>query len=320
MAEFKKHGDDSKYYIDHAMRELPMGKNHSNEDIDSRLTEGKNYSLLVGRCETAAEANQYRKKLEKEIFKYNRKGLVKTIEIVIQCPDDCTDKEAFFETSYSYVCNKVLPMGERCVITAQVHGDEHKYITDEKGHKIDISKDHLHIIAVPAVQDTKHEGFEWKLSAHDLTSKSRLKLFHPGLQKACDDAGIKATVLKRKNGDGKSISLTVKQLKEITDKTGLVIDKSLTIDKLSEILKENHDIKIYDRNLREKLDAVSNENMILRQQLKEAQINLSRSQEKIKELEVISVERNQSWGSKDNWGSTNTWNDNTLPYSEDKIW
>ena len=262
MAEFKKHVDDSLYYIRHAMRELPEGKSHGNEDIDMTLTEEKNYSLLHGRCQTAAEANSYRKELEKELFKYNRKGLVKTIEIVIQCPDDCTDKEAFFETSYRYVCDKVLPMGERCVVTAQVHGDEHKFLKDENGNyrldetgqKIDISKDHLHIIAVPAVPDTKHAEYEWKLSAHDLTSKGRLRQFHPGLQKACDDAGIQATVYQKKEGDGKTIGLTVKQLKEITNKTGIVIDKSLTVEQLSEILQENRDIKLYDKELRRKLD------------------------------------------------------------------
>lgn len=281
MAEFKKHVDDSLYYIRHAMRELPEGKSHGNEDIDMTLTEEKNYSLLHGRCQTAAEANSYRKELEKELFKYNRKGLVKTIEIVIQCPDDCTDKEAFFETSYRYVCDKVLPMGERCVVTAQVHGDEHKFLKDENGNykldengqKIDISKDHLHIIAVPAVPDTKHADYEWKLSAHDLTSKGRLRQFHPGLQKACDDAGIQATVYQKKEGDGKTIGLTVKQLKEITNKTGIVIDKSLTVEQLAEILQENRDIKLYDKELRKRLDI-------------ELQKNVSQTEEKLQQKDA----------------------------------
>lgn len=281
MAEFKKHVDDSLYYIRHAMRELPEGKSHGNEDIDMTLTEEKNYSLLHGRCQTAAEANSYRKELEKELFKYNRKGLVKTIEIVIQCPDDCTDKEAFFETSYRYVCDKVLPMGERCVVTAQVHGDEHKFLKDENwnyrldenGQKIDISKDHLHIIAVPAVPDTKHADYEWKLSAHDLTSKGRLRQFHPGLQKACDDAGIQATVYQKKEGDGKTIGLTVKQLKEITNKTGIVIDKSLTVEQLAEILQENRDIKLYDKELRKRLDI-------------ELQKNVSQTEEKLQQKDA----------------------------------
>lgn len=296
MAEFKKHVDDSLYYIRHAMRELPEGKSHGNEDIDMTLSEEKNYSLLHGRCQTAAEANSYRKELEKELFKYNRKGLVKTIEIVIQCPDDCTDKEAFFETSYRYVCDKVLPMGERCVVTAQVHGDEHKFLKDENGNyrldetgqRIDISKDHLHIIAVPAVPDTKHADYEWKLSAHDLTSKGRLRQFHPGLQKACDDAGIQATVYQKKEGDGKTIGLTVKQLKEITNKTGIVIDKSLTVEQLSEILQENRDIKLYDKELRRKLD-IELHNNVSQTEEKLQQKDAEYQRLKTKATEIISA-------------------------------
>ena len=261
MAEIIKHVDDSLYCIRHALRELPEGKSHGNADIDPTLSEN-NKSLLKGRCQTADEANAYRKELEKEIFKYNRKGLVRTIEIVIQCPDDCTQKDAFFDTSYKYVCEKVLPMGEKAVVTAVIHRDEHKFLKDkdgnfrldENGQKIDISKEHLHIIAVPAVPDTKHDGYDWKLSAHDLTSRSRLHQFHPGLQKACDDAGIKATVYQKNKGDGKTIPLSVAQLKEITDKTGIVIQKSLTIDQLAEIISSHQEIQIRDKSLQRQLD------------------------------------------------------------------
>lgn len=355
MAEFKKHVDDSLYYIRHAMRELPEGKSHGNEDIDMTLTEEKNYSLLHGRCQTAAEANSYRKELEKELFKYNRKGLVKTIEIVIQCPDDCTDKEAFFETSYRYVCDKVLPMGERCVVTAQVHGDEHKFLKDENGNyrldengqKIDISKDHLHIIAVPAVPDTKHADYEWKLSAHDLTSKGRLRQFHPGLQKACDDAGIQATVYQKKEGDGKTIGLTVKQLKEITNKTGIVIDKSLTVEQLAEILQENRDIKLYDKELRRKLDIELHNNVsqteeklqqkdaeltelkrsnqelqqrvdALEEALKQKEVELEQAKEKAHEQEVEATSK--EWGSDSAWGSQNNSWGKTHNIGEEKVW
>lgn len=350
MAEFKKHVDDSLYYIRHVMRELPEGKIHGNEDIDMTLTEEKNYSLLHGRCQTAAEANSYRKELEKELFKYNRKGLVKTIEIVIQCPDDCTDKEAFFETSYRYVCDKVLPMGERCVVTAQVHGDEHKFLKEENGNykldnngkKIDISKNHLHILAVPAVPDTKHADYEWKLSAHDLTSKGRLRQFHPGLQKACDDAGIQATVYQKKEGNGKTIGLTVKQLKEITNKTGIILDKSLTVEQLAEIIQENQEIKLHNKELEAKIEREIQQNSYISQEqiqhkdalisklqetinLKDSSINNLRQQEqllqqKIKDLEqqhqrdherISDLEKEKLTTHETEparqWGSTSTW-------------
>jgi chromosome segregation ATPase len=147
------------------------------------------------------------------------------------------------------------------VLTAQVHGDEHKYVTDETGKKVDISKDHLHIIAVPAVACTKHEGYEWKMSAHDLTSKTRFKMFHPGLQRACDEAGIHATVYKRTSSDGKTIPLTVKQLKEITNKTGIVLNHSVTVDELAQILQSNVNFsKSFDKlkeQIKEKNNTIS---------------------------------------------------------------
>jgi len=290
MAEIKKHVNDSFYCIRHTFRELPSGKQHGNEDIDRTLTLEKNYSLLPDRCQNAEDANRYRKKIEKELFKYNRKGLVRTIEIVIQCPDDCTEKDKFFQTAYQYVCDKVLPMGERSVVSAMVHGDEHKYLKDKNGNfkldangnKIDLSKEHIHIIAVPAVPDKKHEAFEWKLSAHDLTSKSRLKQFHPGLQKACDDAGIQATVYTKKSGYGKSIGLSVKQLKEITNKTGIVIDKSITVDELADILTENRDIKLYDKQLKEQLKIYERELASNFKLISKQKITISELQECVK--------------------------------------
>lgn len=333
MAEIIKHVNDSLYCIRHALRELPPGKMHGNEDIDTTLTTEKNYSLLHDRCHTADEANQYRKDIEKEIFKYKRKGLVRTIEIVIQCPADCTDKNAFFETSYNYVCNKVLPMGEKSVIVAQVHGDEHKYLKDENGNfkldengeKIDISKDHLHIIAVPAVRDTKHSDYDWKLSAHDLTSRTRLRQFHPGMQKACNDAGIRATVYTPKNsGDGKTIALSVAQLKEITNKTGIIIKKSLTIDKLAEILATNRDVQILNKDLQKKVDQYISHNHDIEHQLKEKDHTISdlkkeleESRQKIRELEVSKEQaqtwgNNQSWGNNSAWGNDKKWGETTL--------
>lgn len=47
---------------------------------------------------------------------------------------------------------------------------------------------------VPAVPDTKHEGFKFRLCSDELTRRSVLKQWHPKYQKWLDDAGIKATV------------------------------------------------------------------------------------------------------------------------------
>lgn len=345
MAELIKHTNNSLYYIRHALRELPSNKIHGNEQIDPSLSKN-NYSLL-DRCHTSKAANAYRLKLEKEIFRFKRKDLVHTIEWVIQAPDDCSDERLFFQTAYDYVCQKVLPMGESSVIVASVHVDEHQYITNAAGEKIDISKHHLHLIAVPAAPDHKHPEYEYKLSAHDLTTKRRLKQFHPGLQKACDDAGITATVYK-KSSDGNTISLSVKQLKEITNKTGIVIDKTLTIDQLAELLKEHENIKLVDKKIQQKLDAYEEKISHLNNIISDQNYSLNHAQELIAEKDILldsythkltelqkqisnlqeqnltmknELEQKKSyehdaWGNTDSWGTDSTWGEKILKEKE----
>ncbi len=258
MAEKTKHGrNDTRRYIGHNLRQIPNEKSYGNVDVDTALSD-QNYSLIK-RGNTLEEVNHYRLKLEKEIFHYKRSNLVHCIEDVIQLPDDCPQEQEkmFFQECLNYIV-KGLPMGERSVFLAEVHKDEHKYVDG-----IDISKPHLHVMYVPAVKDTKHAGFEYKLCADALTKRAILKAFHPGLQKHLNACGIKATVLKKKESDGKTIGLSVKQLKEITDKTGLIFQKSITVDQLAEIIQTNRDITIKDNALRKKLAEYEKQQNIL---------------------------------------------------------
>lgn len=222
------------YHIKHDLRELPSGKSYGNYSIDPDLS-SLNYSLIdIGK--NAAEVNKYRKNLEKEIFKYNRKNLVHAIEVVIQCPNDCppSQKNLFFIESFEYIAS-TLPRGKKDIFIAQVHKDEkHFSPTGEV-----ISKDHIHIMYCPAVKDLKHDEFEYKLCADALTKRASLRRMHPELQAHINSKGIQATVFRKKNGDGKAISLSVKQLKEITEKTGLKIDHTLTINELAQIISNN---------------------------------------------------------------------------------
>lgn len=226
-------------HIKHDLRQLPQGKSYGNESVDPKLSD-KNHSL-IDRGKTFKEVNQYRKDFESKIFKYNRKNLVHAVELVIQCPSDCPPEqhEAFFQTTFDWYCHTYLPAGKECVFVAEVHKDEHKWIQTKNGPK-DISKEHLHIAYVPAVPaGKKHPNFEYRLNADALTKKAILRDMHPSLQAALDKAGIKATVYQKKSGDGKTVPLTVKQLKEITNKTGVVIDHSLTVEELATILSKN---------------------------------------------------------------------------------
>ena len=327
MAEITKFGaSEVAFHIKHDLREIPEGKDYGNESIILEKSKD-NYSLL-DRCQTVAEANKYRKQIEKECFSYNRKNLVHAVEVVVQCPADCPpeQKKAFFQESYNYICN-TLPMGERCVFVAQVHVDEKHYSpTGEM-----ISKDHLHVMYVPGVPDTKHDGFDYKLCADELTKRAKLREFHPNLQAHLDSRGIKATVYKKKEGDGKTIGLSVKQLKEITNKTGIVVDKSITIEKFAEILRENHDIKIYDKTLKEQcfflqnqLSRKEHENEILTKQIQNLQAELNLAHEKVKDLEAsarqVQMQHEQSWGTNNSWGTSASWGNNSKTYTEEKTW
>lgn len=227
-------------HIKHDLRQLPDGKSYGNESVDTSLSKEVNYSL-IDRGTTATEVNKYRKDFESKVFKYNRKNLVHAVELVIQCPSDCPPEqhEAFFNTAFDWYCDNYLPAGKDCVFVAEVHRDEHKWVETENGLK-DISKEHLHIAYVPAVPaGEKHPDYEYRLNADALTKRAILRDMHPSLQAELDSKGIKATVYQKKSGDGKAVPLSVKQLKEITAKTGIVIDHTLTVEELANILSKN---------------------------------------------------------------------------------
>lgn len=339
--EVKKFGaNNANFQIKHALRELPSEKMPGNEDIVPELT-SQNYSLL-NRCKTAAEAIKYRAEIEKEIFHFNRKNLVREVGIIVQCPSDCpVDQKAdFFREAYAYICS-TLPMGERCVIVAQVHVDERKRnpVTGEM-----ISKDHLHVLFIPAVTDSKHDGFSYRLCADQLIKKKYLFCLHDGLQKHLDKAGIKATVKYKKSGDGKAIHLSVSQLKTLTNTTGITLDHSLTIEELAKIINTNilHEdqISIFKKELAEKKDLLEkiqlnnqkqlSQEATLRQMLEQKdmameklkcqnqqlQEHISSLNEKLKEKSVeLSQESHPQkvslnvpiWGHESGWGTSSEW-------------
>lgn len=334
-------------HIKHDLRQLPDGKSYGNESVAPALTH-LNYSL-INRGKTATEINQYRKNFEKNIFKYNRSNLVHAVELVIQCPEDCpTDQhEAFFQTAFNWYCDTYLPAGKDCVFIAEVHKDEHKWIDTPTGKK-DISKEHLHLAFVPVISaGKKHPNYQYRLNADALTKKAILRDMHPSLQKALDKAGIQATVYKKKNKNGKSrtISLSVEELKEITDKTGIVIDHSLTVEELGNILSKNVELsntlnhlqkkyeKLYSSAQKLKHDAehiiaeknqqlnatatqnkkLKNELISMKETLQSKELELQQEHEKRIALEkqrTFSPAEHQKpeWGTYPEWGTSSGWN------------
>lgn len=242
--ELKKyHASEILHIIRHNMRALPDGK-YGNDSIVPELRE-KNEEL-ISRGKTPEEVNQYRKDLEKEIFKYNRKNLVKAVSCVIQLPDDCPpeEEERFFKTCYQFWADR-LPMGERCIIQAAVHRDE--IVKNADGQRI--SHNHMHVLFIPAVPDKKHEGYEYKLNAYELTKKPVLKALHPDLQKYLDKEGIHATVYSKRKDGGHTLKLSVADLKRITEITGGSFTGTVTVEDLAELINTSFEKDVTIQNL-----------------------------------------------------------------------
>jgi hypothetical protein len=233
LARIEKYHTGIKKVIQHNIREFKSGKCPTNIEVNPEKSKD-NYSL-IRRGNTAKEIEAYRKKITAECFHYKRKNIVFANEVIFTLPHDTPyDQEyAFFEESLKYLIN-TLPMGEKCIFLAEVHCDEGQILKD--GKTVVEGQKHLHVMYVPAVADSKHDGYHYKLCSDALTRRSVLKQWHPKYQKWLDYAGIKGTVYSGKTS-GKGIS--VKSLKEISKTTGLSFDQIQDLEKdRKELLKK----------------------------------------------------------------------------------
>lgn len=238
MARIQKYHTGIKKVIQHNIREFKDGKCPTNLEVNPEKTK-YNYSL-IRRGNTAAEIEAYRKRITKACFHYKRKNIVYANEIICTLPNDTQPEQEhlFFEETFKYVCS-TLPMGEKCIVQSVVHYDEGKVIKD--GKIVANGKPHLHIMYIPAVPDTKHDGYDFRLCSDALTRRSILLQWHKKYQKWLDDAGIKATVYSGKTS-GKGIS--VKSLKEISKTTGLSLDQIQNLERdRKELLQKLHEVE-----------------------------------------------------------------------------
>lgn len=290
MARIVKYSTGIMGVIKHNIREFKDGRCPTNLEVDPELI-CENYSI-IRRGETAKEIDKYRKAIEGECFRYNRKNIVRCNEVVCTLPQDCPPEQerAFFEESYKYIAS-TLPMGEKCIFLAEVHCDEGHVAQD--GVTIVQGQKHMHVMYVPAVPDTKHDGYDYKLCSDQLTKRAVLKQWHPNYQKWIDDAGIHATVA---SGVTTGSGISVKSLKEISKATGLSLDKIKSIEKenkkLHTMIKEK-DKEIFD-----------------------LQNHIETLQEKITTLEARPTQISRSWGAEAGWG--NTTKENVI--EEEKLW
>ncbi len=235
--------------IRHSTREFRDGKCHTNKDVDPAKRH-LNYSL-IRRGDNTKEIEMYRKSLEKEIFHYKRKNLVHAIEVVCTMPTDCpaSQEHEFMEESLKYVIS-TIPMGEKAVFLSEVHHDE-------------AGQPHLHVMFVPASVDTKHEGYQYRLCADELTKRSVFKNWHANYQRWLDEAGVRATVV---NGATSGRGISVKSLKELREATGY------TLEQIHELEQEN--------------EALRGQNQVLTSELNKTEKELNSLREKVAEHDV----------------------------------
>ena len=235
MANISKYSTNILRVIRHNIREFKDGECKSNKDVDPERSKD-NYSL-IRRGETAVEINNYRKKIEKECFKYNRKNLVHANEVICTLPKDCPpDQERrFFEESYNYILS-TLPMGDRCIFLAEIHADEGTVKKD--GVTVVQGAKHMHLMYIPAVPDTKHDGYDYRLCSDALTKHGILKRWHTNYQTWLDNAGVQATV---KSGVTSKFGVSVKTMKEISKETGLSLQQFEDLKKENERLHHELD-------------------------------------------------------------------------------
>lgn len=315
MARIEKYSTGIIGVVKHNIREFKNGKCPTNMEVDPQRT-NQNYSI-IRRGKTAKEIEKYRKKIEQECFKYNRKNLIHANEVICTLPSDCPPEQEklFFEESFKYVCS-TLPMGERCIFLAEVHADEGRILKNKR--IISEGQKHLHIMYVPAVDDTKHEGFNFKLCSDQLTKRAKLKEFHPNYQKWLDKAGVKATVASGVTS-GKGIS--VKSLKEFSKATGLSLEQITTIKEqniqLQSALNRQTEELI---SIHTKLDEKNNDIVLLKQRLEEATEKLECAQQKLEIINQQKEKQNLNWGQLEHWGTTDEQWGNQQDYEEEKLW
>lgn len=225
MARIEKYHTGIKKVIQHNIREFKDGKCPTNLEVNPEKSK-YNYSL-IRRGKNAKEIEAYRKNISAECFHYKRKNIVWTNGIIFTLPSDTPPEQerAFFEESLKYLIS-TLPMGERCIFLAEVHCDEGQILKD--GKTVVEGQKHLHVMYVPAVPDSKHEGYSFRICSDALTRRSVLKQWHPKYQAWIDAAGVKGTVYSGKTS-GKGIS--VKSLKEISKTTGLSFEQIQDLEK-----------------------------------------------------------------------------------------
>ena len=141
--------------------------------------------------------------LRKDLYIFNRNDLKEMIEIVITEPEDSSNSDIFFNTTYQFLNERFgggtdAPYCLLCVI----HQDEDGVVLQNR-------KPHMHYYAIPVEHDKKrHKPSEKKIGSSKLLSRANLRSFHPDFQAYLKKHNISGTVqsgIVQQNGGNQSI-------------------------------------------------------------------------------------------------------------------
>lgn len=326
--------------------------NSSNKDIDPERTK-LNYSFPMEH--NGLSDYKYYKQLLGETYMYGRgtkreEAAVTACGWVITLPQELygfPEKEkAFFKGCFEFCKNRY----SGAVINNSVHYDEaglpHIHIVfcpitelnhDIVQHKTTRTKQYIRLDSgryEPKFNFRLDEHgekiklknyakitdyYDKKIDSNTVVNKAELKHFGPDLQKYLNDNDIEGTVVTGSTSS-LGVNFTVKELKEFTAKTGLTINevkemvhgKTLVesfVEKNEKVHELENQIRDMDVSFREKFNE-------LQKHLSEKEHELKKAHEKIKELEMSQVERNNAWGRDHSSG----WGSNTKTIEKERIW
>ena len=200
----------------HNSREFPEGFSPANIDIDKSRTV-LNYSLNKN-ATTLKECKAYFKNRLSEIYCYKNAELKTLGQWVVTAPADLTTEQtrAFFQAAHDYM-NSMY--GEQNCVQSIVHMDEG--VKNDKGEII-AGRPHLHYSFIPATENKKYlhkdgrgciskqNHYKEKCCVHDIINKQHLREYNSGLQKLCNERGIKCTIANNATAGGNRSVATLK--------------------------------------------------------------------------------------------------------------
>ena len=245
----------------------------SNLDIDSERTP-LNYSLTPNtgisieeyqssrqaRCIVKDIEMQRYKDRRAEVYIYNRQDIKTLADAVVTAPPELIgnieEQKKFFAACANFLFERFggppTPDGRLYpnIVSATVHFDE-KQLSGEG------LKGHMHVSFMPVVKIDKEkliakhnhvkamEFYDYKVCANDLITDKELHKAHVDLRAYLKDKGVKGTVYNKGPSDDSRgrLNLSIKQLKEYTERTGKIIEpevlQNMTVERVVDLIEKD---------------------------------------------------------------------------------